>query len=185
MNLPPGFESTQRAIDTLQKDGAMIVPFGAAPILCEERSTLKAMRVLRSRGRNLAEVKRRLVERPRLLIVVHEGLAKPWPLEELDAIPDDDIVVCNRRGRAYLWLEFGQVAVPLSVFSPHPAMIAWQVWLCREFGPALLRHGYYNPATNHEPPPFQFLDALERREEGRDVFNQLVPGLGDWFAESK
>jgi hypothetical protein len=51
--------------------------------------------------------------------------------------------------------------------------------------PAVLRHGYYNPATQHEPPPFKLLDALERREEARDVFNEVAPGLGDWFADTE
>jgi hypothetical protein len=44
---------------------------------------------------------------------------------------------------------------------------------------AISRHGYYDPLTNHTPPPGQELDALERREHGRDLMNALIPGIGD------
>jgi hypothetical protein len=41
----------------------------------------------------------------------------------------------------------------------------------------------YDPATNHEPPPRRLLDAIETREQGRDLMNNLIPGLGDFFAD--
>ena len=42
-----------------------------------------------------------------------------------------------------------------------------------------MRHGWYDPATGHEPPPGHELTALECREDGRDALNNLIPGMGD------
>ena len=60
----------------------------------------------------------------------------------------------------------------------HPVCTAYAVWhngvTC-----ALLEHGWYDPTTGHQPPPGHELTALECREDGRDVMNNLIPGLGD------
>jgi hypothetical protein len=66
--------------------------------------------------------------------------------------------------------------------SGYPAVRAWLHWCCIELIPALMRHGYYDPATNHEPPPSHLLDALERKEEWREGCNQFFPSLGDALA---
>jgi hypothetical protein len=67
----------------------------------------------------------------------------------------------------------------LASFSRLPACRTYSNWYFFEFLPAFLRHGYYNPDTNHQPPPGQELEALERREGLRDHLNDLLPGLGD------
>jgi hypothetical protein len=63
--------------------------------------------------------------------------------------------------------------------SQLPQARAYVKWMCHDFIPALSRHGYYDPETGHQPPPGQELEAMERREEGRDLLNALLPGLGD------
>jgi hypothetical protein len=59
---------------------------------------------------------------------------------------------------------------------------AWLRWFCIDLIPALLRHGHDDPATNHEPPPSRLLDALEFREQGREMYNRFFPGLRDALA---
>jgi hypothetical protein len=63
----------------------------------------------------------------------------------------------------------------------HPVCMAYVEWECNLFS-ALVRHGYYDPATQHTPPPGEELTALELREEGRDLLNGLIPGMGDAVA---
>lgn len=65
----------------------------------------------------------------------------------------------------------------LSVWSTVPACVAYWDWMCGEFMPAIMRHGYYDPARNHEPPPGEELNAIERREGGRDLFSDIIPGF--------
>ena len=84
-----------------------------------------------------------------------------------------------------IFFRWDEMAIQLMVFSHHPAAIEWSTWVCGEFLPAINWHGYYDPATNHEPPPRRLLDALERREQGRDLMNHIVPGLGDFFADNQ
>jgi hypothetical protein len=66
-------------------------------------------------------------------------------------------------------------------FGRHRVCVAYSCWHSKVVC-ALFAHGYYDPATQHTPPADQQLDALERREEGRDVLNTLLPGMGDWIA---
>jgi hypothetical protein len=63
----------------------------------------------------------------------------------------------------------------------HPVCIAYQAWFSGVLW-AVMRYGHYDPLTNHTPPPGAELAALERREEGRDLLNNLVPGMGDAVA---
>ncbi len=63
-------------------------------------------------------------------------------------------------------------------FGRHRACIHYRFW---QLGVqlAILKHGYYDPATNHTPPPGRELDALESREGLRDLYNSDMPGFGD------
>jgi hypothetical protein len=73
---------------------------------------------------------------------------------------------------------------PLSLFvlhGRHPAAKAYWRWH-RQVQLALLKHGYYDPVTNHTPPAARQLDAMECREAGRALFNQIGPGFGDVLA---
>src|SRR6266851_3641368 len=63
-------------------------------------------------------------------------------------------------------------------FARHPGCVAYRLWQLKVHC-AFLKHGYYDPLTNHTPPPGEELDALERRERGRDIFNSFMPGFGD------
>ena len=60
----------------------------------------------------------------------------------------------------------------------HPVCISHVRWHL-EVIDATVKHGWYDPATGHTPPPEKALDALEWRERGRDVFNDFAPGMGD------
>lgn len=72
----------------------------------------------------------------------------------------------------------------LSHLSPLPAFQPWWYWIKTEWAPAIARYGHYDPARNHEPPPSEVLDALERRENARELLNTLLPGLGDETLEA-
>jgi hypothetical protein len=182
----PGWEHTERAITALREAGAWIIEGEEQIIFCEERSTLKALGMLRCRGENLAEVKRRLGDLRRFLWVridqaTNAWGAFPWTGDptERELIPEDAMILAHRDKTPVYLLEWWPLAFRLGVFSRHPAMIAWVDWLCGDYLPAMQRHGYYNPETNHEPPPSELLDAIERREAQRDFLNHLAPGLGD------
>jgi hypothetical protein len=62
----------------------------------------------------------------------------------------------------------------------HPVCTQFAVWYAKVLC-AFMDHGYYDPLTNHTPPADQQLDAIECREEGRALLNQLLPGIGDVF----
>jgi hypothetical protein len=63
----------------------------------------------------------------------------------------------------------------------HAVCTTFSVWHTHVVS-ALMRYGYYDPATDHTPPTAQHLTTLECREEGRDRMNAVMPGLGDMFA---
>jgi hypothetical protein len=50
-------------------------------------------------------------------------------------------------------------------------------WIRTAYAPAIAQHGDYDPARQHEPPPGQELEALEARENARELLNALLPGL--------
>jgi hypothetical protein len=89
----------------------------------------------------------------------------------------------HKHGRVVRYLPWPYLAMTCSVMSAHSAVRAWLHWYCIDRIPALLRHGHYDPATNHEPPPSHLLDALEVKEDARSTFNWFFPGLGDALAE--
>jgi prophage antirepressor-like protein len=88
----------------------------------------------------------------------------------------------NAEGEGWTMISLKDILAHLTPFSPAPEARDYHVWLCSAFLPALLRTGHYDPQTGHAPPPGQELDALERREQGRDVLNAVAPGLGDTWA---
>jgi hypothetical protein len=67
----------------------------------------------------------------------------------------------------------------LSPLSMLPACQTWWHWIKTEWAPALARYGHYDPARHHEAPPGQELDAVEYRENARELLNALLTGLGD------
>jgi hypothetical protein len=137
MALPPGFETTQQALEALHTDGAdiLVTTHHGLKIFCEELSTLKAMGLLRRRGHERAEIHARLAGMPRWLMIDDQDTTKPYPFDQLDELPEDATVWCTRHGRPVVWREWSDLACQLSVFSAHPAMIAWQVWLCSQYAP--------------------------------------------------
>src|SRR4029453_1712452 len=68
-----------------------------------------------------------------------------------------------------------------AVRGRHRVCITYTHWHIEVLG-ALMHHGYYDPETNHTPPAERQLDAIERREEGRGMLNQLMPGMGDFLS---
>jgi hypothetical protein len=94
--------------------------------------------------------------------------------------PDKYQACCLRLGHGWEML-----VVQLEAFllrdgqrGRHPACTRFAVWYAGVLS-AFMTHGYYDPETNHTPPADQQLTALEIREEGRDLLNQLMPGFGD------
>ena len=45
---------------------------------------------------------------------------------------------------------------------------------------AFMRHGWYDPTTNHTPPADRQLDAIEHAAAGRDLWLRSFPGLDLW-----
>jgi hypothetical protein len=80
-------------------------------------------------------------------------------------------------GRWFAALPLHRLAMFID-FARHPGCTTYRLWQLQVHC-AFLKHGHYDPATNHTPPPGQELDALEARERGRDLFNEFVPGFGD------
>jgi len=179
----------QRAVEALRQDGAIINEVGNR-WFCEMSSMLKELRLQRR-----SEVKRRLEEErlPRYIcVLLGDGAGEFVPIERFQSLVDEKgpqkVVMAKkgpRQAHAALFIPWYDLAPKLLVFRPHPAAVEWTTWFCGEFLPAIHRHGYYDPATNHEPPPSGLLDALEIRESGRDVLNNITPGLGDAIAGEK
>lgn len=67
----------------------------------------------------------------------------------------------------------------LSPLSTLPACEALWHWIKTEWAPAIARYGHYDPARSHAAPVGQELDVLERRENARELLNDLLPGLGE------
>jgi hypothetical protein len=152
---------------------------------CEEQSTLQAL-ALPEDGEDGAEVARRVATFRRWLAVQVDGAGwELWPDEAPWTPPPEEAqILVHADGQPVWFVRWEAVAVELGCFSRHPAMRAFVQWLTGELMPALQRHGYYDPATGHAPPPSHLLDAIECRERGRDVMNRVAPGLGDWLAGS-
>jgi hypothetical protein len=91
----------------------------------------------------------------------------------------DRWIVPDTTGAQHEAVSLTAVVDHLSPLSTLPACQALWSWIRTAYAPAIARHGYYDPTCNHEPPPSQLLEALERRENAREVLNALLPGLGD------
>ncbi len=91
-----------------------------------------------------------------------------------------DAAGCERYGGCWL-PQTPSILWTLSLYMDWPLAAALAVFM-REVVGATLRHGVYRPEANHEPPVGTELDALERREQGRDIMNAVFPGLGDALA---
>jgi hypothetical protein len=109
--------------------------------------------------------------------------AQRWIEREIREAPDSYQPLCavsDPRGWQVLLVRLH----PLTMFvqhGRHEACRAYTRWHV-EVQCALMRHGYYDPLTNHTAPATQQLDAIERREEGRALFNNLMPGMGDFLS---
>lgn len=119
-----------------------------------------------------------LVERETTLLVLKPHADDEEAAQELARrIADLSCTTWHSDGTAYVFWSMDEMVVALNAFSDYPALTPWIGWLCREVLPAMRKHGYYNPATGHEPPASKLLDALECTEAGRDVMR----GMGlDW-----
>jgi hypothetical protein len=99
-------------------------------------------------------------------------------LREATEDPSGLVVITSRHHqRRYAFVTIRAFLRCLS-WADHPVAIAYEVWHIGVID-ALLRHGWYDPATNHTPPPARELDAMEQRERGRELFNGFFPGMGD------
>lgn len=113
------------------------------------------------------------------VLALDRGMMDLQDEETLLGAAEVHVRVVNRTVRIH------EVIDNLSVWSTLPACEAYWHWMCREFMPAIMRHGYYEPSRNHVPPPHLQLDALERREHGRDLFDAILPGLGHPLSENE
>lgn len=157
---------------------------------CEVRSTLRAMGVSRRAGlRRLmaggAPLYQRFI-RPHGASVFVTDAELNQLLRLLDGRPQpQDALIRSlhqKHGKVCRYVPWLYLAVTCGFMSAHPVVTAWLHWFCIDLLPALQRHGHYNPATNHEPPPSHLLDALELKEEWREMCNRFFPGLGDALA---
>lgn len=178
-----------QVVETLRASGARIYA-GYDQFYCEVRSTLRAMGVSRQAGlRRIidsgAPLYYRLMRRGGVSMFVTEADLDRL-LALLDRVPQghDALIRClqHKHGRAVRYLPWPYLAITCGLMSAHPAVRAWLHWYCIDLIPALLRHGHYDLATNHEPPPSQLLDALEWKEQGREMCNQFFSGLRDALA---
>jgi len=108
--------------------------------------------------------------------------AQRWIEQHLREDPDQYQVLslwaAEPVGVHVLWVPLKPFLLHWGQRGRHPVCTTFAWWYTGVIS-ALMRHGYYDPATNDTPPAAQQLDALERREEGRDVMNRLMPGFGD------
>jgi hypothetical protein len=178
-----------QVVKTLRAAGARMYAWHGL-YYCEVRSTLRAMGVSRQAGlRRLmasdAPLYQRLI-RPSgaSLFVTDAELNRLLGLLDGVPQPQDALIrfLHQRHGKVCWHLPWPSLAVTCGFMSAHPVVAAWLRWLCIEIIPALHRHGHYDPATNHEPPSSSLLDALELKEQGREMCNRFFPGLGDALA---
>ena len=92
--------------------------------------------------------------------------------------------VTDTAGGHHTAVSLNDVVDWLSPLSTLPACQALWSWIRTEYAPAIARYGHYDPARQHEPPPGQELEALERRENARELLNALLPGLGEETLET-
>ena len=178
-----------RVVTALRSTGARIYE-ARDGFYCEVRSTLRAMGVSRKAGlRRIVDSGAPFTQRFLLLggtskFVTDADIKRLLVI--FDRAPHRQEALIRRlqrkHGRVLRYLSWPYLAMTCGFMSAHPAVRAWLQWYCIDLIPALLRHGHYDPATNHEPPPSRLLDALEFREEGREMCNQYFPGLGDALA---
>jgi hypothetical protein len=157
---------------------------------CEVRSTLRAMGVSRKAGlRRIVESGAPLYQRFSLrsgagVFVTDADITRLLAL--FDRAPERQEALIRRlqhkHGRVVRYLPWVHLAATCTFMSAHPAVRAWLHWFCIDLIPALLRHGHYDPATNYEPPPSRFLDALEIKDQGREMYNRFFADLGDALA---
>lgn len=79
--------------------------------------------------------------------------------------------------RRYLCVQLSPFLMLAGYQGTHPVCINHVRWHIEVVG-AMMQHGWYDPATGHTPPAGEELNALERVEEGRDLFNTIMPGIG-------
>lgn len=135
MEKQPGWEHTERAIAGLREAGAEIIEAEESILCCEERSTLKAMGVFLCRGRNLAEVKRRLAELRRFLYVQVDPATNQWGAvpfpddpdfpDAYEALPHDANIMVHRDREPVSLVLWSDLVSGVGRFSHHPGMQAW------------------------------------------------------------
>jgi hypothetical protein len=97
--------------------------------------------------------------------------------EAMDDPPQLVVIASLQNQRNYVFVTM-QAFVRCLYWAGHPVATPYVRWHMDVLD-AMMRHGWYDPATNHTPPPERTLDALEQVERGRDLFNGLMPGMGD------
>ena len=92
--------------------------------------------------------------------------------------------VTDKAGVHHAAVSLNDIVDWLSPLSTLPACEALWTWIRTEYAPAIARYGHYDPERQHQAPPREVLDALERRENARELLNALLPGLGDEALEA-
>ena len=95
-----------------------------------------------------------------------------------------DLKPLDVEGEPWPMISFHDVLAHVTPFARAPVAMAYQEWLCSQFLPAISRSGWYDPAHADQPPVGQELTAIEQREQFRDSINAIIPGMGDWLAET-
>jgi hypothetical protein len=85
----------------------------------------------------------------------------------------------NARGEAFLVLPLPKL-FPVLHHSRHPVATAYSFWECQVVA-ALSQHGYYDPATNHQVPIGQELDAIEAKADFHDILRSCFGDRGWGF----
>jgi hypothetical protein len=178
-----------QVVEALRASGARMYA-GPGLWYCEVRSTLRAMGVSRKAGlQRIVDSGAPLYQRFSLrggagVFVTDAELNRLLGLFGRAPLRREALIrrLQHKYGKVLRYLPWVSLAATCGFMSTHPAVRAWLHWFCIDLLPALQRHGHYNPAANHEPPPSHLLDALELKEEWREMCNRFFPGLGDALA---
>jgi len=110
----------------------------------------------------------------------NRGEMGDW-LQDLPSLIEE-CVMAKIYGATYAVLPMGVIIRRLVLHSSLPEAIRVKMTRC-DVLLALAKHGHYDPATGHEPPVGQELDAIERKEPFRQITTEAFPGLESLFGD--
>lgn len=148
------YQAQCRALLTVLHDASVPLVWPASAAASDAvvalRPALRALRVAQDDQRGLEA---ELLTRTSNDYAIVRALGAPWPV---------------------IWVSLRALYPLVAGRGRHAVCIKLAVWYSGVFA-ALLQHGTYNPATNHEPLPGQELDTIERRERIRAGLHALFP----------